>query len=140
MAQGMALGEGAGGEGATDHGHQQPLLQRAAGPARRMVAAELAARRASGESGQPAKGAAQSAAGAGADDLKEPSEEEEEEEDAGMFSEAELEQLRESLQAVDRSGAGLVRGSEPERELQEVALKLGVLQQQLNLCAPWPLR
>ena len=56
--------------------------------------AELAARRASGESGQPAKGAAQSAAGAGADDLKEPSEEEEEEEDAGMFSEAELEQLR----------------------------------------------
>ena len=38
------------------------------------------------------------------------------------------------------AGAGLVRGSEPERELQEVALKLGVLQQQLNLCAPWPLR
>lgn len=31
------------------------------------------------------------------------------------------------------AGAGLVRGSEPERELQEVALKLGVLQQQLNL-------
>ncbi|MCP9849975.1 isochorismate synthase MenF [Cyanobium sp. Morenito 9A2] len=41
------------------------------------------------------------------------------------------------------AGAGLVRGSEPERELQEVALKLGVLQQQLNLpvspraAAPW---
>ncbi len=33
------------------------------------------------------------------------------------------------------AGAGLVRGSEPERELQEVALKLGVLQQQLNLPA-----
>jgi len=31
------------------------------------------------------------------------------------------------------AGAGLVQGSEPERELQEVALKLGVLQQQLNL-------
>jgi menaquinone-specific isochorismate synthase len=31
------------------------------------------------------------------------------------------------------AGAGLVRGSLPERELQEVALKLGVLQQQLNL-------
>jgi menaquinone-specific isochorismate synthase len=31
------------------------------------------------------------------------------------------------------AGAGLVRGSEAERELQEVALKLGVLQQQLNL-------
>ncbi len=31
------------------------------------------------------------------------------------------------------AGAGLVRGSHPERELQEVALKLGVLQQQLNL-------
>ncbi|MEA5413988.1 isochorismate synthase [Synechococcus sp. BA-132 BA5] len=31
------------------------------------------------------------------------------------------------------AGAGLVRGSQPERELQEVALKLGVLQQQLNL-------
>ena len=31
------------------------------------------------------------------------------------------------------AGAGLVRGSWPERELQEVALKLGVLQQQLNL-------
>ena len=31
------------------------------------------------------------------------------------------------------AGAGLVRGSVPERELQEVALKLGVLQQQLNL-------
>ncbi|MEB3331251.1 MAG: isochorismate synthase [Synechococcaceae cyanobacterium] len=31
------------------------------------------------------------------------------------------------------AGAGLVRGSRPERELQEVALKLGVLQQQLNL-------
>lgn len=31
------------------------------------------------------------------------------------------------------AGAGLVRGSEPERELQEVALKLGVLQQQLSL-------
>jgi menaquinone-specific isochorismate synthase len=41
------------------------------------------------------------------------------------------------------AGAGLVRGSVPERELQEVALKLGVLQQQLNLPltpslnAPW---
>jgi menaquinone-specific isochorismate synthase len=33
------------------------------------------------------------------------------------------------------AGAGLVRGSRPERELQEVALKLGVLQQQLNLPA-----
>ena len=31
------------------------------------------------------------------------------------------------------AGAGLVRGSVLERELQEVALKLGVLQQQLNL-------
>jgi menaquinone-specific isochorismate synthase len=31
------------------------------------------------------------------------------------------------------AGAGLVRGSQPGRELQEVALKLGVLQQQLNL-------
>ncbi|MFM7086553.1 MAG: isochorismate synthase MenF [Cyanobium sp.] len=31
------------------------------------------------------------------------------------------------------AGAGLVRGSMPERELQEVGLKLGVLQQQLNL-------
>ena len=31
------------------------------------------------------------------------------------------------------AGAGLVQGSVPERELQEVALKLGVLQQQLNL-------
>ncbi|MEB3255663.1 MAG: isochorismate synthase [Synechococcaceae cyanobacterium] len=31
------------------------------------------------------------------------------------------------------AGAGLVRGSQPERELQEVALKLGVLQQQLSL-------
>jgi menaquinone-specific isochorismate synthase len=31
------------------------------------------------------------------------------------------------------AGAGLVRGSRPERELQEVALKLGVLQQQLSL-------
>ena len=31
------------------------------------------------------------------------------------------------------AGAGLVRGSTPERELQEVGLKLGVLQQQLNL-------
>lgn len=38
------------------------------------------------------------------------------------------------------AGAGLVRGSEPERELQEVALKLGVLLQQLNLSAPWPSR
>ncbi|MFY8148693.1 MAG: isochorismate synthase [Prochlorococcaceae cyanobacterium] len=37
------------------------------------------------------------------------------------------------------AGAGLVEGSEPERELQEVALKLGVLQQQLNLpVAPIP--
>jgi len=34
------------------------------------------------------------------------------------------------------AGAGLVQGSEPERELQEVALKLGVLQQQLSLAAP----
>ena len=33
------------------------------------------------------------------------------------------------------AGAGLVRGSTVERELQEVALKLGVLQQQLNLPA-----
>jgi menaquinone-specific isochorismate synthase len=31
------------------------------------------------------------------------------------------------------AGAGLVRGSQPERELEEVALKLGVLQQQLSL-------
>ena len=31
------------------------------------------------------------------------------------------------------AGAGLVRGSRAEKELQEVALKLGVLQQQLNL-------
>ena len=31
------------------------------------------------------------------------------------------------------AGAGLVQGSVPERELQEVALKLGVLQQQLDL-------
>jgi menaquinone-specific isochorismate synthase len=31
------------------------------------------------------------------------------------------------------AGAGLVRGSRPDRELQEVALKLGVLQQQLTL-------
>jgi menaquinone-specific isochorismate synthase len=31
------------------------------------------------------------------------------------------------------AGAGLVRGSEPQRELAEVALKLGVLQQQLSL-------
>jgi len=31
------------------------------------------------------------------------------------------------------AGAGLVRGSRPERELQEVSLKLGVLQHQLNL-------
>jgi menaquinone-specific isochorismate synthase len=30
------------------------------------------------------------------------------------------------------AGAGLVRGSEPDRELEEVALKLGVLQQQLR--------
>ena len=36
-------------------------------------------------------------------------------------------------QLVLTAGAGLVRGSVPERELQEVALKLGVLQQQLNL-------
>ena len=34
------------------------------------------------------------------------------------------------------AGAGLVRGSRPERELQEVGLKLGVLQQQLNLPVP----
>ena len=31
------------------------------------------------------------------------------------------------------AGAGLVQGSVPERELQEVALKLEVLQQQLSL-------
>ena len=37
------------------------------------------------------------------------------------------------------AGAGLVRGSRPERELQEVALKLGVLQQQLNLPLSRPL-
>ena len=40
------------------------------------------------------------------------------------------------------AGAGLVRGSVPERELQEVALKLGVLLQQLTLplrpaASPW---
>ena len=34
------------------------------------------------------------------------------------------------------AGAGLVQGSVPERELQEVDLKLGVLQQQLSLPAP----
>jgi len=34
------------------------------------------------------------------------------------------------------AGAGLVSGSQPERELQEVALKLGVLQQQLSLAQP----
>jgi menaquinone-specific isochorismate synthase len=34
------------------------------------------------------------------------------------------------------AGAGLVRGSRPERELQEVGLKLEVLQQQLNLPVP----
>ena len=34
------------------------------------------------------------------------------------------------------AGAGLVQGSVPERELQEVALKLGVLQQQLSLTTP----
>jgi isochorismate synthase len=34
------------------------------------------------------------------------------------------------------AGAGLVRGSDVEKELQEVDLKLGVLQQQLNLAAP----
>ncbi|MEB3104874.1 MAG: isochorismate synthase [Cyanobacteriota bacterium] len=34
------------------------------------------------------------------------------------------------------AGAGLVRGSELERELQEVALKLGVLQQQLSVPLP----
>ncbi|MCP9808530.1 isochorismate synthase [Cyanobium sp. HWJ4-Hawea] len=33
------------------------------------------------------------------------------------------------------AGAGLVKGSDVDRELQEVALKLGVLQQQLNLPA-----
>jgi hypothetical protein len=33
------------------------------------------------------------------------------------------------------AGAGLVRGSAVEKELQEVALKLDVLQQQLNLQA-----
>jgi menaquinone-specific isochorismate synthase len=42
------------------------------------------------------------------------------------------------------AGAGLVQGSAVERELREVQLKLGVLQQQLNLPAgqapgPWPL-
>ena len=41
------------------------------------------------------------------------------------------------------AGAGLVQGSAVERELREVQLKLGVLQQQLNLPAgqapgPWP--
>jgi menaquinone-specific isochorismate synthase len=36
------------------------------------------------------------------------------------------------------AGAGLVRGSRPERELQEVALKLGVLQQQLSLSTEAP--
>jgi isochorismate synthase len=34
------------------------------------------------------------------------------------------------------AGAGLVRGSDVEKELQEVDLKLGVLQQQLNLAVP----
>jgi menaquinone-specific isochorismate synthase len=34
------------------------------------------------------------------------------------------------------AGAGLVPGSQPERELQEVTLKLGVLRQQLNLAQP----
>jgi menaquinone-specific isochorismate synthase len=34
------------------------------------------------------------------------------------------------------AGAGLVQGSEPERELQEVELKLGVLQQQLTGLQP----
>jgi len=34
------------------------------------------------------------------------------------------------------AGAGLVQGSVPEKELQEVDLKLGVLQQQLSLAAP----
>ncbi|MCS5697676.1 isochorismate synthase [Cyanobium sp. FGCU-52] len=38
------------------------------------------------------------------------------------------------------AGAGLVPGSQPERELQEVALKLGVLLQQLNLPAGSPLQ
>lgn len=42
-------------------------------------------------------------------------------------------------QLVLTAGAGLVRGSVPERELQEVALKLGVLQQQLNLPLTQPL-
>jgi menaquinone-specific isochorismate synthase len=36
------------------------------------------------------------------------------------------------------AGAGLVRGSRPERELQEVALKLQVLQQQLITAADLP--
>ena len=34
--------------------------------------------------------------------------------------------------------SGLVRGSRPERELQEVALKLQVLQQQLITAADLP--
>ena len=38
------------------------------------------------------------------------------------------------------AGAGLVPGSQPERELQEVALKLGVLQQQLNLPTGLPIQ
>ena len=36
------------------------------------------------------------------------------------------------------AGAGLVRGSQPDRELQEVKLKLDVLQEQLNLPKPLP--
>ena len=39
-------------------------------------------------------------------------------------------------QLILTAGAGLVRHSEVERELAEVQLKLGVLQQQLNLPAP----
>ena len=43
-------------------------------------------------------------------------------------------------QLILTAGAGLVRNSEVERELAEVQLKLGVLQQQLNLPAPAGLR
>ncbi|MEB3271024.1 MAG: isochorismate synthase [Synechococcus sp.] len=48
--------------------------------------------------------------------------------------------IRSGIVRADRleltAGAGLVRGSQPERELQEVALKLGVLQQQLIVPRP----
>jgi menaquinone-specific isochorismate synthase len=43
-------------------------------------------------------------------------------------------------QLILTAGAGLVRDSEVDRELAEVQLKLGVLQQQLNLPAPAGLR